>query len=277
MRETMNVLLIKYLKCFFMGVINNIEYRFNIMTVLIFNFIPIIINFYLWKAIYLSKGIGVNQLGGMTLNQIVTYIIIAQFIDLIIGTSSIEYKVMNEIKNGDICKYLQRPVNYLLYNLMLSLSKSFIYIVPVVTISGVIYVMFKNYIIIQDNLFFILLLIISVIISYLIKFFISFLLGLLGFFLNEISQLYYMIGIIIRFFSGFVFPLSFLPFGLDKISMMFPFQYMGYFPSMIFIGMFDLYEIVRGILIGSLWILILFLFYRYIWKIGLRRYSAFGG
>lgn len=267
----------KYAKCFTIGIINNMEYRFNIITVLLFNFIPVIINFYLWKSIYLSKGIKVNQLSGMTLNQVVSYIIIVQFIDLLIGTASIDYKIMNEIKNGDICKYLQKPVNYFLYNLILCISQVAIYFIPLSLISIITFFMFKSYMVITNNMFSIILFITSLIMAFLIRYFISFLLGLLAFFLDEISQLYHMLGIVLRFVSGFLFPLAFLPYGLSILSKALPFEYMGYFPTMLLIGMFDIHEGLIGIAVSLLWIILLFLIYRFIWKIGMRRYSAFGG
>jgi ABC-2 type transport system permease protein len=271
--------LFKYLKYFTIGMVNNIEYRFNILTVLFFNFLPVIINFYLWKAIFLSSSIRINQLNGMTLNQVVSYIIIVQFVDLLTGTASIdfEYKIMNEIKNGDICKYILKPINYFFYNMTLNISKTIIYIIPLSLISIIIFLMFKDYIVITNSLLYIFLFVISLMIAFLIRYYISFLFGLLGFFLDEVSQLYHLVDIVLRIISGYLFPLNFLPYGLCTVSKILPFQYLGFFPSMLLIGKFAINEVVKGISISLLWIIFLFFVYRLIWKIGMKRYSAFGG
>jgi ABC-2 type transport system permease protein len=269
--------IVKYLICINCGIRNYAEYRFNIITVLIFNFLPVYVNFFLWNAVYLSNSSQVKGSSGMTFNQVISYIILIQFIDLLISTTSIDNKVMQEIKNGEICKYLLKPISYFYYNLSLSISQTLVYLIPLTIVALLIFFTLSSYIVIVNSFVLILFFIFTLVISYLLKYIIFYTLGLLGFFLHESSHLNHMFGIIFRFLAGFMFPLIFIPNTLKVISELLPFQYVGYFPTMILVGKLNLDQILKGCLISMCWIILLSFLNKIIWRNGIRKYSAFGG
>jgi len=120
-------------------------------------------------------------------------------------------------------------------------------------------------------------LLLSIVFAYLIRYFIGLLLGMVAFWLTEVSSLYVMTTRIIAFLSGVYFPLFLIPSGLYKIIMFSPLSYICYFPSMIAIGEMRGQILLTGLVISGTWVLLLLIITIFIWEIGLRRYESFGG
>jgi ABC-2 type transport system permease protein len=56
-----------------------------------------------------------------------------------------------------------------------------------------------------------------------------------------------------------------------------PFQYLAYFPAVVFLGKIQGQELVLGLLVQAAWAIGLIAMARFLYARGLRRYSAFGG
>jgi ABC-2 type transport system permease protein len=56
-----------------------------------------------------------------------------------------------------------------------------------------------------------------------------------------------------------------------------PFQYMAYFPAVVFLGKVKGWELVFHLLGELLWAVVFMLLARGLYKLGLKRYSAYGG
>ena len=78
-------------------------------------------------------------------------------------------------------------------------------------------------------------------------------------------------------FSGFLMPLAILPEWLQQLAEALPFQYLIYFPVMIFIGKVDASAFVNGLIMQLVWILAFAAAIHLFWRAGLRRYTAYGG
>ena len=56
-----------------------------------------------------------------------------------------------------------------------------------------------------------------------------------------------------------------------------PFQYMAYFPAVVFLGKVSGWELVNGLAWQFGWVVVFAVLTRWLYARGLRRYSAFGG
>ncbi|MHB1392558.1 MAG: ABC transporter permease [Clostridia bacterium] len=267
----------KYICSFSLGLRSSLEYRFDFVTSLLFKVLPIFIYFFLWKVIYVSNGLEANSINGMTLKQVISYIIFVQFIDMLTLPGGIESKVMSEIKEGEISKYLVKPINYFFYNLSLIVANKTIFILPLIIALAAIMSIFRDYIKIFDDMIFIIPLIISLFISFILRYLINFCLGLIAYWLNEISSLYVMTNRITLFLAGMLFPLTFLPEELLKVSSYLPFHYIGYFPTMLVIGSMSHGDLITGIITGGVWVCALSILAVALWKAGLKKYVSVGG
>ena len=102
--------------------------------------------------------------------------------------------------------------------------------------------------------------------------------GLVGFWFLEVTCLLYIVMTLNFFISGHMLPLDLLPQPWSTILKSLPFQYMAYFPAVVFQGKVQGMDLVVGLIAEALP-------GRYsssCWRggssgSGLRRYSAFGG
>jgi ABC-2 type transport system permease protein len=76
-----------------------------------------------------------------------------------------------------------------------------------------------------------------------------------------------------------MFPLELLaqyPYATEVLQLL-PFQYLAYFPAMVFLEKKVGMDLVIGLLIELGWAVGLILLCRWLYRLGLRHYSAYGG
>ena len=71
-------------------------------------------------------------------------------------------------------------------------------------------------------------------------------------------------------------PLQFLPPALITFSLYLPFRYLAYFPVSIIMDEPNTTELVIGMLSVTLWLALMFIINRLIWKKGLSQFEATG-
>jgi ABC-2 type transport system permease protein len=76
------------------------------------------------------------------------------------------------------------------------------------------------------------------------------------------------------FLSGIIAPLEVFPPQVREAALWTPFPYLIHFPAAILIGL--PVDIVRGILVMLGWILLFFIWNRWLWRKGLKQYSGMG-
>lgn len=79
------------------------------------------------------------------------------------------------------------------------------------------------------------------------------------------------------FLSGHMFPIDLLPDFWSELMKHLPFQYLAYFPATIFLGKVQGMALLVGLLIEFGWAIVFCVMARQLYRVGLRRYSAYGG
>lgn len=98
----------KYACVFHLSLETAMEYRVDFFLSLISTVFPIILQFYLWTAIY-STPTEVNNV--YTYEQIILYTLLAGMTAKLTA-SGFEHEINKDIKDGGLNKYIVRPVNY---------------------------------------------------------------------------------------------------------------------------------------------------------------------
>jgi ABC-2 type transport system permease protein len=114
------------------------------------------------------------------------------------------------------------------------------------------------------------------IVTYLINLCVSILIGFLSFWATEIAGIYYCLKTIIKFMSGTFFPISLLPLFFVKASYFLPFVYTIYIPVQLYLGKISFAEGLRGLAIEMLWLVVLYVIIKIVWRLGLKRYESVG-
>ena len=117
----------------------------------------------------------------------------------------------------------------------------------------------------------------SLLLCFLIGFFFETCIGMIGFWVLEVTSLLWVVTTLNYFISGQMFPLDLLPPFWQMVLKSLPFQYLAYFPAVVFLGKVQGWRLVEGLLAEAAWALALILLARWLYHRGLRRYSAYGG
>ncbi len=113
--------------------------------------------------------------------------------------------------------------------------------------------------------------------SFLLGYLLECTIGMIGFWFLEVSSLVFIFMLFSFFFSGQMFPLDMLPGAWGEAVKAVPLQYLAYFPANVWLGKITGPELVRGLWIEAGWVVEFFMIAWLVFRLGVRRYSGFGG
>ena len=259
----------KYFKIFKISLISYLEYRVNFVLSFLFSLFPISVSVLLWVAVARHSEF-------IKVKEVVSYYFIILIVKNITTTNSI-IRFSDDIRLGELNKYLLKPYNYCFYNLMADLPERIVFIVMNFIPLILIYTFLHNYINLDLSLIKVFFFIIFLILGYLINFFIDFLIGLYSFYFSKVSSLYTSIKVLRNLSAGNIFPLLMLPAKIFLTLQFLPFMYTSYVPTMLLLERTSFDLILKNLFISVVWLTILCLFSAMLWKRGMKRYSAYGG
>lgn len=202
----------------------------------------------------------------------------------VIGTSLVEAVVIStrtadiaqDINNGNLSNFLIKPLNYLAYWFSRDIGDKAMNILFLFFELSLFFLILKPPFFIQTNPNLLILFLIATTIAVFMHFLIGFLLSLIGFWSPETWGPRFVFYIVLMFFAGRTFPLDILPKAIFNVLQILPFGYLLYFPVKIYLGNLQLSEIYRGLLISSIWTVIIYFITMALWRKGLRSYTAYG-
>lgn len=115
-----------------------------------------------------------------------------------------------------------------------------------------------------------------IILAYMICFTFKMILGITALWTTEIRGAQELVEILVFLFAGYVVPINLLPGMLEKIAYILPFAYVIYYPIVAIQGKLDIHAFITVIGIQIVWLIILGLLFRVLWKRGLMQYADFG-
>jgi len=264
----------KYLHVISIGLQSNLAYRFNYLTRTLFSFIPLFAMLSLWRTIYQNHN---GSASGFSQAQMMFYYLLVAVVDVLTAVNEDDWQIAADIREGNISQFLLKPVDYLWYRLCLFFSGRIAFIAVAVLPLAVFLLCFRQYILPPASLTALLVLPISLLLTALLQFFISYAMAMLAFWLLEISTFIFILFAFEYLASGHLFPLDILPPALKEVLYFTPFPYQLYFPISIYLGKSAGMEMWRGLGCQLLWVTAAYLFARWMWRRGIKRYSAFGG
>lgn len=260
----------KYVKIFYIGLQQTLQYRVKVLINIVVGFVPVFIQIFLWLAIYAS--VEYREIDGLSYRDMVSYLILALIINNYLASGSADRMIGEDIKEGTLSRFLLKPINNWGYYLSSNLGASLFYLV---CIFSPILIFFEVFIYNGKSAATILLCMIALFQAYLLYFMFNYIVGLISFWMTNVSSLFYIKDMLIGFIAGKVLPLGFFPESFIKVSNYLPFQYMVYFPIKSFL-IDDQQVVVRGLIIQLIWLTILSFVAFILWKAGIRKYNSVG-
>ena len=267
----------KYLKILRISLVERLAYRADFFLTTFFRFLPLITTFLLWEAIY--AGSGKSEIAGFVHDEMIAYLLLVQVSRMFSSMPGLATGIARDIRDGNLKKYLLQPIDMLWYLLSYRGAHKLAYIVTTALPYALLFFLFRDVFTGWPSPEILLAYFVSLVLAFIIGFFFEACIGIAGFWLLEVTSLMYIINIFTYFVSGQMFPLELLAqySGLTEVLQVLPFQYLAYFPAMIFLGKRDGADLIVGLLIELGWAVALVLLSRWMYRLGLRHYSAYGG
>ena len=216
-------------------------------------------------------------MAGYTLSQMISYYLIVTIVDSLTAVNEDDWQIAADIKDGNISQFLLKPIDYLSYRLCLFGAGRLIY-TAVAFVPVTLFILYqRHYFVLPANAETLAWFSVSIILTGLLQFFTSYAMALLAFWVLEVSTFIFILFAFEYLAGGHLFPLDILPPTIARILHFTPFPYQLFFPVSIYVGKTTGKELYEGLLIQGVWVILAYLLARFVWKRGIRKYSAVGG
>lgn len=267
--------LAKYTNICRTALIERLAYRGDFFFSTLLRFLPMLTTILLWTAIY--KGAGTEKLSDFRFNEMIAYLLLVHISRMFSSMPGLSNGIARDIRQGELKKYLVQPLDMIGWLLAYRIAHKIAYIITAVPPYAIIFGLAYSYFDTGPWGWQLVAYLFALLLGFAIGFFFEVCMGCIGFWMLEVSSLLYIINTINFFVSGHMFPLDLLPTGWAEGLKLLPFQYLAYFPAMVFLNKIEGWTLVRGLLIGTGWAAGCMIFARVFYLKGLKRYSAFGG
>jgi ABC-2 type transport system permease protein len=265
----------KYWRILRVALVERLIYRADFIVTTAFRFLPLVTSFLLWEAVF--EGSGQDSLSGFDRRRMIAYLLMVQISRMFSSMPGLAGGIARDIRDGNLKKYLLQPIDMIAYLLSYRAAHKMAYIATSALPYGLLFFLFHDVFDGFPGLTTLLAYAVSLILAFLIGFFFEATIGMIGFWFLEVTSFLYIINTLNFFVSGHMFPLDLLPPFWAEALQMLPFQYLAYFPAMVFLEMKTGHDLLLGLLLEVCWALAFILLARMFFRYGLRRYSAYGG
>lgn len=264
----------KYHKLFLLGIQRAMEYRVNFFLGFLACIFPLIIQFFLWQAVF--KSAATSTVYGYTFIQILIYSTMAGIVTKTTGTG-FHYEVHEEIKTGGFSKYLILPVYFFSFRLFIMLGEKVVEFVISLVLVAALLIGFYFFANVPLSVFNIAVFCLSFFMGIILNFIIFYGVCSFTFRFSNVSYFFEAIRIILLVFSGGILPLDIFGERMLFILRLFPFQYTAYFPINLLTGKYSPAEMAAGLAIQLGWIIVGAFVINLLWDQSTKKYVSYGG
>ncbi len=259
------------------ALVNATEYRINFFTNTVLTLlVAVCVGWYLWQAVYEHKS-GSSQLQGIPFSVMQSYIIAAVICFRLSQVGRYERNASDEIRQGDLNKYLLKPIAHWWYVLSASMAERTIAFLLVLAMTFTAFVVPTIREFVHLSLVGCLLAVPMILCAMVMRSSISLATSYLAFWMDEVWTLHVIQDIAFVLLAGEWGPLSLLPEPFRTISSWLPFQFISYVPAATAVGMISHEQALLEILKAIAWAFICYGGMRLLWRSGVHRFGAYGG
>lgn len=249
-----------------------LTYRADFVGYRLGNLVEVFSQILIWSMIFKSS----EMVRGYAYPEMITYIIIGWLFWYLTANFGLENKISYHIKDGTLSSFIIKPVSYIKYIVVLSTGRISIALLSGILVQSILIIFFFEHILFPDKIFPVLIILGMLFLGYIIRLFTSILIGFIAFWSQEIVGMHYFFGVLISLLSGRYFPIDLLPGSVVFVSSLFPFVYTFFIPTQIYLGRMSIQEGLRGLIIEFIWVVLLYVIIKIIWRKGLKKYESVG-
>ncbi|MCU0711383.1 MAG: ABC-2 family transporter protein [Pirellula sp.] len=256
-------------------------YRGDFALGTLMRFLPLITQIFLWWAIFQSidaSGSGEGSINGYSFRDMVAYYLLTTIGRAFSSMPGLSSYVATRIRDGEIKKFLVQPVDFLSFLFWSRVAHKLAYYTVAILPFALVFFLCRDFfsdLSIAPSSWIIFLL--SLPLSFALGFYLETCLGLVGFWMLEVSSLLFVYMLFQFFLSGHMFPLDILPQPWGDIVGYLPIKYLAYFPAAVLLGKVTGTKLLFDFGMLVFWVVFFFGLSRILYACGLRRYSGYGG
>ena len=250
-------------------------YRWTFAMSVLTQPILLIVNLILFTSIYTYNN--ATEIKGYSLEQIAWYSISLNIVNAFIW-NSVAHDLSRDIVSGDFAMHLLRPYPYFRFRLAESVASriiaQFMDFLPGMVIYSLI--LFPHFLTPLSFIKYVPIALLASMVNYLF----SFILGLTAMSLKNNTSIIWLNDLFFYIAGGAIIPMEFYPDWLNRILDFLPFKYIIYWPIQFFLNKETIRPpemMLRIVLLELLWIVVLYIIYKIMWKTVTKKFCSAGG
>ncbi|MDO4594985.1 MAG: ABC-2 family transporter protein [Tissierellia bacterium] len=262
----------KYMAAMKLAEVNKKVFLFSFVSKLLIMPLSLIIYYLILYSVFTY--LNIEKLGEYKLVDLFYYYFLVRIINYVNSFNKGQsYRIFTQINNGEISKFLVRPIDYIKFQLFYCIGYvkyNWLVSIPLILI------VYSTFNLNDINIFIVIGFIVSLFLAMVIVFMIYSIIGVITFWTEAIFGLEALVTSLSIFLSGMILPLDLFSKPLVNLSKYLPFRYTIYEVLQIF-QINEISFCLKTIRIQILWTIILYILLRLLWKFGINKYQAQGG
>jgi ABC-2 type transport system permease protein len=250
-------------------------YRGDFALGTLMRFLPFVTQVFLWSAVFSARS--GSTLAGYTYHEMIAYLLLTNVSRAFSSMPGLASSIALQIRNGEIKKFLIQPIDMIGFLLLGRLAHKLVYYVVAIGPYALVFYLCRSFFSGWPDATTLGAFLVSLVLSFLLGFFLEATLGMVGFWILEVSSLLFVYQLFSFFFSGQMFPIDILPGAARRMVDLLPIPYMAYFPVAVFLGKVAGHELLVGLAVQAGWVVFFVVASRVTLRLGLKRYSGYGG
>ncbi len=256
-------------------------YRGDFVLGTLMRFLPIITQIFLWWAIFQAinpEDPDAARLSGYSFQDMVAYYLLTMVGRAFSSMPGLSSSIAVKIRDGEIKKFLVQPVDFISFLFWSRVAHKIAYYTAATFPFALVFFLCRSYFtqgwpdLITLSAF-----LASLFLSFALGFYLEACIGLVGFWMLEVSSLLFVYMLFQFFLSGHMFPLDILGEPFRTIVGLLPIKYLAYFPAAVFLGKVQGAQLAIDMGMLIVWTIFFFVLSQIIYRRGLMRYSGYGG
>jgi len=247
-----------------------LQYRASLLIWAFSSLVWVLIPLVVWVTVAKSQG---GQVGSYSSGDFAAYFIALLIVEQTTFTWVI-WEMGERIRSGQLSPKLLRPIHPIHEDVAWNISYkaiTFALILPSALLIG--WAFHAEF---HPHVWHIVVFFPSLISAFLMRFVMEWTIGLVGFWVTRTSAINQIYSTLFLFLSGQMTPLSLLPRPLEMLANILPFKWAVAFPTELVLGRLTPTQVLLGFAIQASWLLVSLIAFRFIWRLGISRYSAVG-
>jgi len=247
------------------------QYRANLLMYLLYWLVSPILYLSIWSSIARVKG----SVNGFTPNDFVTYYMTLLICDQITSNILI-HTFAYKVQDGSLSAELTRPIHPILTNALVNnIAFKVLTIMGLIPVWIILFLLFKPDFsgVIFAN---VLLALPLMVMSFFTGFLLSAAVTAVAFWTTRVYSVHEFYYAIVLLFSGQFVPLTLTPMFIQNIAGYLPFPLLLFVPVQLILGKLTTAALTQTYAVGGIWLVISIFLFNWVWRNGIKRYSAVG-